>query len=127
MHYGMDWDLWIRLGCRWPVVYLPEVLAQSRDYRQTKTASGGWRRFRELRSILARHGARGWLPGALIYGLETLKREFPFFFGTVLACRGSGPHLMRQPTSYQGERLTAGWGPRPTMPSRGTAKPGGCA
>ena len=44
----------IRLGRRWPVVYLPEVLAQSREYRQTKTASGGWRRFRELRFILAR-------------------------------------------------------------------------
>jgi Glycosyl transferase family 2 len=77
LHYGMDWDLWIRLGCRWPVAYLPEVLAQSREYSQTKTASGGWRRFRELRSILERHGAGRWSPGALIYGLETLKRQFP--------------------------------------------------
>jgi hypothetical protein len=81
LHYGMDWDLWIRLACRWPVVYVPDVLAQSREYRRTKTASGGWRRFRELRSILARHGAPGWSPGAVIYGLETLKREFPSFFG----------------------------------------------
>jgi Glycosyl transferase family 2 len=81
LHYGLDWDLWIRLACRWPVVYLPEVLAQSREYGQTKTARGGWRRFRELRSILARHGARGWSPGALIYWLETLKRQFPSLLG----------------------------------------------
>src|SRR5206468_5824138 len=54
---------------------------QSREHRKTKTASGGWRRFRELRSILARHGARGWSPGAVIYWLETLKRESPSLFG----------------------------------------------
>jgi hypothetical protein len=77
LHYGMDWDLWIRLGSRWPVAYLAEVLAQSREYGETKTASGGWRRFRELRSILERHGARGWSPGARIYGLETLARQLP--------------------------------------------------
>jgi glycosyltransferase involved in cell wall biosynthesis len=81
LHYGLDWDLWIRLGSRWPVVYLPEVLAQSREYGQTKTARGGWSRFRELHSILARHGAGGWSPGVLIYWLETLKRQFPSLLG----------------------------------------------
>jgi hypothetical protein len=81
LHYGLDWDLWIRLGCRWPVIYLPETLAQSREYRATKTATGGWRRLRELRSIMARHGATGWPPGAVAYGLDTLRHRLPAVFG----------------------------------------------
>jgi len=81
LHYAMDWDLWIRIGCRFPVVYLPKVLAQTREYATTKTARGGWRRLRELRAIMARHGARGWPPGAIAYGLDTLRKRWPSLFG----------------------------------------------
>jgi hypothetical protein len=85
LHYAMDWDLWIRFGCRWPVAYVPRVLAQTREYGATKTASGGWRRLRELRRILRRHGAPGWPPAAVGYGLDTLRRRWPWLFGPASA------------------------------------------
>jgi len=81
LHFGLDWDLWIRLACRGTVVYLPEKLAQSREYASTKTSTGGWRRLRELRSIMTRHGGRRWPPGARTYGLDTLRGRFPTLFG----------------------------------------------
>lgn len=81
LRYGMDWDLWIRLACRRPVLYLEKMLAQTREYATTKTATGGWRRLQELRSIMACHGATGWPPGARAYGLDTLRLRFPTLFG----------------------------------------------
>lgn len=81
LHFGMDWDLWIRMACRRPVVYLPEVLAQTREYPGAKTASGGFTRWRELRAILERHGADRWSPAAVTYGLDTLRRKWPVVFG----------------------------------------------
>jgi len=81
LRYGLDWDLWIRLACRRPAVYLAQTLAQTREYATTKTATGGWRRLRELRKIMARHGATGWPPGARAYGLDTLRLRFPTLFG----------------------------------------------
>jgi glycosyltransferase involved in cell wall biosynthesis len=56
LHYIMDWDLWTRLylsGARF--VYLKRPLAAVRMYPQTKTASGGMLRFREIRTHLRAH------------------------------------------------------------------------
>jgi GT2 family glycosyltransferase len=39
-HWGMDWDLFIRLGKRGRIAYIPELLASQREYDDTKTASG---------------------------------------------------------------------------------------
>jgi Glycosyl transferase family 2 len=81
LHFGLDWDLWIRLACRGPVVQVPEKLAQSREYGTTKTSTGGWRRLRELRMIMTRYGGRRWPPGARTYGLDTLRGRFPTLLG----------------------------------------------
>jgi hypothetical protein len=81
LHFGLDWDLWIRIASRRKVLYLKEPLAQTREYADTKTSTGGWTRLRELRSIMARHGARGWPPGARAYGLDTLRLQIPWLFG----------------------------------------------
>ncbi len=81
LHFGLDWDLWIRIASRRKVLYLPETLAQTREYADTKTSTGGWTRLRELRSIMARHGAGAWPPGARAYGLDTLRLLFPLLFG----------------------------------------------
>lgn len=56
LHYVMDYDLWIKLGRRFEVVAIPETLALVRMYAQTKTASGGLARVREMRQMVARHG-----------------------------------------------------------------------
>jgi len=56
LHYCMDYDLWIRLGSRFPVSFLPKVLADVRVYANTKTASGGLPRMIEIEQMIRRHG-----------------------------------------------------------------------
>lgn len=71
LHWGMDWDLWIRIGREFRVEYLPEYLANLRQYPDAKTYSGGVRRFRELVALMRRHGTRRYPPAYFTYGLET--------------------------------------------------------
>jgi glycosyltransferase involved in cell wall biosynthesis len=59
LHYVMDYDLWIRLGSRYPVRYLPRVLAQARVYGETKTETGGLPRLEEMERMIRRNGGRG--------------------------------------------------------------------
>jgi glycosyltransferase involved in cell wall biosynthesis len=66
LRYCLDYDLWIRLALRYPVHYLPEVLAHARIYPETKTASGGMERLDEIEHMIRRYGRRR-LP-ALFYG-----------------------------------------------------------
>jgi glycosyltransferase involved in cell wall biosynthesis len=63
LHYAMDYDLWIRLGSRYPVRFLPHVMAQARIYGDTKTSTGGLSRLEEIERMVRRHGGRG-LPKA---------------------------------------------------------------
>jgi hypothetical protein len=73
LHWGFDWDLWLRLGARWPLVHCPARLAASRLHAGTKTATGGWARLAELRRILRRHGhgARLGAPALWAHGVST--------------------------------------------------------
>ena len=75
--WAMDWDLWIRLAAEAEVVFVDEVLGRSREYGATKTATGGWRRVRELGRLARRHTERFWTPGVRMYALDTLGRRFP--------------------------------------------------
>jgi glycosyltransferase involved in cell wall biosynthesis len=59
LHYVMDYDLWIRLGSRYPVRYLPRLLAQARVYGETKTATGGLPRLEEMERMIRRNGGGG--------------------------------------------------------------------
>ncbi len=56
LHYGMDWDLFIRIGKRFRVDYIPEYLGCIREHGEAKTITGGRKRFRELVSIIRKHG-----------------------------------------------------------------------
>lgn len=56
LHYCMDYDLWIRIGKKYPVRHIPHVLANIRVYPQTKTASGGEERWQEVFEVSQRHG-----------------------------------------------------------------------
>ena len=58
LHYCMDYDLWIKLALRYPVQYLPVMLARARLYPETKTASGGMERLDELERMIRRYGRR---------------------------------------------------------------------
>jgi glycosyltransferase involved in cell wall biosynthesis len=78
LHWGLDWDLFIRLGKRFPVNYLPREMANLREHRQAKTFSGGRRRLAELLGVMRRHGTRRYPPAYLAYGIDTY---FRMFFG----------------------------------------------
>ncbi len=58
LHYCMDYDLWIRLGSKYPVRFLPRLLAQARVYADTKTASGALPRMEEMERVIHRNGRR---------------------------------------------------------------------
>ena len=73
--WAMDWDLWIRLAGVAEVVFVDRVLAGSREWEDTKTATGGWRRIRELGRLTNRHAGRFWTPGVRLYALDTLRRR----------------------------------------------------
>jgi glycosyltransferase involved in cell wall biosynthesis len=48
LEYAMDWDLFIKISRMARVVSIPEPVGKLREYLETKTASGGWIRDREL-------------------------------------------------------------------------------
>jgi glycosyltransferase involved in cell wall biosynthesis len=71
LHYGLDWDLLIRIGLKYRLAYLPEYLGCIREYPETKSSSGGITRIRELHAMLRKHTALFLPPGSTVYGLDT--------------------------------------------------------
>ncbi len=86
LHYGMDWDLFIRIGKRFKVAYLPEYLGVLREYPEAKSFAGGLKRLEELASIMRRHGTRRYPPAFFNYCwhpyqeafLEKLRKAVPW-------------------------------------------------
>lgn len=72
LHWCMDWDFWIRIAKRYPVGYVPCFTANTRDYCQTKTRSGGKRRVKEIATMIRKHTGRKYPPAYFIYGSELL-------------------------------------------------------
>ncbi len=87
LFWAMDWDLWLRLAGVAEVRFVDHVFAGSREWGATKTATGGWRRIRELSSVIRRHTGRAWSPGVRLYALDTLRLQvraaLPALAGTV--------------------------------------------
>jgi len=76
LHWGLDWELWIRLGKRFPFSYTDRVLAASRIYSDTKTATGGFRRMKEIVKILNRHNVSIFSPAVISHAIITTVRKF---------------------------------------------------
>ena len=76
LNWGLDWELWIRLGKRFPFTYTKQILAASRIYGDTKTATGGYRRMMEIVKILHRHDVKGLSPAAIAHTIITVVRKF---------------------------------------------------
>jgi len=74
LHYGMDTDLWLKLSKEKMPAFVPETLAVSREYEDTKTSTGSFQRAEELRQIALRHTGQPMTPGVLLYFLDTLRR-----------------------------------------------------
>jgi hypothetical protein len=114
MHWALDWDLWLRLGAHVRFAYLPETLAASRVWRDTKTATGGWRRLREILAMLKRHGVRGASPAAIAHGITTAARRFrrheaPMTAGALLASVPRGLRPLVRPLANGAERRLRRW------------------
>ena len=66
LHYSMDYDLWFRIAKEYDFVYLPEYLASTRFYRETKTLGQRVQVHREILQVVHRH--HGFVPPTWIYG-----------------------------------------------------------
>jgi len=74
LHYGLDWDLWIRAGRAGRIGYLPEYLGTLREYEAAKSFAGGWRRIRELYGIARAHTGRKRPPPSIaIYACDWME------------------------------------------------------
>lgn len=71
LHFGMDWDILVRLGKRFGLAYVPEQLGCLREYGEAKSFAGGARRFAELASLLRQQTGERRPPGWWFYGLDT--------------------------------------------------------
>jgi len=82
LYWGLDWDLLIRIGKRYPIQYIPEFLGCLREYDEAKSFSGGHRRFRELVRIMRAHTGVRYPPAYFYYGIDTyqniISRYIPF-------------------------------------------------
>jgi glycosyltransferase involved in cell wall biosynthesis len=74
LHYGLDNDLWIRLARLSPPCPVQAVLAASREWGDTKTSTGSFRRIEELRRLAERHSGQPITPGVLCYQMDTFRR-----------------------------------------------------
>ena len=75
LHYGMDWDIFVRIGMRYPVQYIPEYLGCIREHDDTKSSRGSVTRARELHALLRKHTGMRIPPGSIVYGGETVLRR----------------------------------------------------
>ncbi|MSV29499.1 MAG: glycosyltransferase [Bryobacterales bacterium] len=92
LHYGMDWDILIRLGLKFGLEHVPEYMGCLREYPEAKTSAGGAARIRELRRILRKYTGMRFPPGYVTYGLDSWQSRTPEWFrpaARVLAGFGS--------------------------------------
>ena len=95
LHFGMDWDILVRLGKRYGLAYVPETLGCLREYEEAKSFAGGARRFDELSRLLRAQTGVRYPPGWWFYGLDTydkiwserMRRWIPGLPGRYLAMR----------------------------------------
>ncbi len=80
LHYAMDYDLWLKLMHRFPIAYLPKLLAHYRWLGDNKSARGGWDRLREVQRVARHHGA-GRLPA--FFRLEQINLLMQEAFGAI--------------------------------------------
>jgi glycosyltransferase involved in cell wall biosynthesis len=60
LHYCMDHDFFIRLGCSFPVAYIPLPLANFRFHSNSKSVSHEENHWRECIAVSERYGLKPW-------------------------------------------------------------------
>jgi glycosyltransferase involved in cell wall biosynthesis len=68
LHYFMDWDLWLRIGARYPVMHVPELWSSYRLHPESKTVSRDHlsRMAEELERMYETFFASGRVPAELL-------------------------------------------------------------
>ena len=88
LKWCLDWDLWMRIGTKHKVAYLDVFLANSRIYKETKTSTGGFKRFMEIIRVIRRYSFKTWPPGYFIYSYDlihnTLNGRVPYLYNLFL-------------------------------------------
>jgi glycosyltransferase involved in cell wall biosynthesis len=74
LRFSMDWDLWIRIGRRFPVRRIPVSLATVRLHDGTRTSRAGLAKLREMYRLVRRHSGRRFPPVLAIHGGGTVYR-----------------------------------------------------
>lgn len=59
LRYTLDYEYWMRVAKRYPMTYIPVVLAKERLYADAKTFKGAIERVDELEAVAQRHGGTG--------------------------------------------------------------------
>lgn len=72
LNWAMDWDLWIKLAHEGEVIYLPRLMACSREYGETKTSTGDELRLREILGLMQKHSGEDAPYGYEIYRCANL-------------------------------------------------------
>ncbi len=71
LRWGLDWDLFIRLGKRFPARMIDADMGAIRVHGATKTSTGGRERLQELSEVIRRHASTRWTPSFAGLALET--------------------------------------------------------
>jgi len=77
LQWTLDWDLWIRLGRKFPASMIDHLTAASREYAATKTSRGGFERLAEIQRVVRRHTGDEVSVGYLNYLMFTLIDALP--------------------------------------------------
>jgi hypothetical protein len=77
LHYAFDWELWMRLGKRFPARMIDWLIAAGREYPSAKTFTGGFQRVEEIRRIVSRQTGKELSTGYLAYYLHTVLEAMP--------------------------------------------------
>ena len=76
LNWVMDWDLWIKFGLRYDIKYCNQFLACSREYGETKTSQGDWKRVQEIGSLFKKYTSKKKAPGYdIFYYVEKSKHS----------------------------------------------------
>ncbi len=102
LNFGLDTDLWIRLAEKGRTIHVPKLIAASREYADTKTASGTFKRVEELRQIAAKYSDFDITPGGICYMLHALHEKIknypnlyqPELIDSVLTAWNETKHLL---------------------------------
>ncbi len=86
LQYVMDWELWIRFS-RGKGMFLDKYLSKNRVYSASKSVSGKFKRWKEIRRMLCEYTGKKITSAIILYFMETLvlttatNRYFDTFFG----------------------------------------------